>query len=282
MTDTSTVPAADLTTGRGGAAVAASLVPPVTGVVFWTTKILTTGAGEVAADYLGKSAMPVLEVGLAGVLFVIAMVAQFRATRYSPTTYWLAALMVSVFGTAVADVVHVVLGVSYVVSTSVLAVLLAGLLVGWRRSEGTLSIHSVDSTRRQCFYWATVMTTFALGTAAGDMFARNLGLGYLLPGVIFTGLIVLPLVGWRLGVNGVTAFWAAYILTRPLGASFSDWAAVPPVRQGLGLGSGPVALVLFVAIALVLAVTEAVRRRGEEDTRAVSVDTRAVSVGEQD
>ncbi len=278
MTETSTaLPAPGRTRSGSGTAVAAQLVPPVTGVLFWTTKILTTGAGEVASDYLGKSAMPVLEVGLAGVLFVIAMVAQFRATRYSPTTYWLAALMVSVFGTAVADVVHVVLGVSYVVSTLVLAVLLAAVLVVWRRSEGTLSIHSVDSTRRQCFYWATVMTTFALGTAAGDMFARNLGLGYFLPGVIFTGLIVLPLVGWRLGLNGVAAFWTAYIITRPLGASFSDWAAVPPARQGLGLGSGPVALVLFVAIALVLAVTEAVRRREDADTRAVSADTRAVS-----
>ena len=270
MTDTSTaLPATDRPRGGRGTAVAAQLVPPVTGVLFWTTKILTTGAGEVASDYLGRSAMPVLEVGLAGVLFVVAMVAQFRATRYSPTTYWLAALMVSVFGTAVADVVHVVLGVSYVVSTAVLAVLLAAVLVVWRRSEGTLSIHSVDSTRRQLFYWATVMTTFALGTAAGDMFARNLGLGYLLPGLIFTGLIVLPLIGWRLGLNGIAAFWTAYVITRPLGASFSDWAAVPPARQGLGLGSGPVALVLFVAIALVLVVTEAVRRREEAGTEAV-------------
>ena len=247
---------------------ALSLVPPVTGVLFWTTKILTTGAGEVASDYLGKSPMAVLEVGIAGVLFLAAMTAQFRATRYSPTVYWLAALMVSVFGTSVADVVHVVLGVSYVVSTGVLAVMLVGLLAAWRRSEGTLSIHSVNNARRQRFYWATVMCTFALGTAAGDMFARNLHLGYFWPGVIFTGLILLPLAGFRLGLDGVAAFWTAYVITRPLGASFSDWAAVAPDRGGLGLGSGPVALVLLVAIAAVLAVTESVRRREEQQPEA--------------
>lgn len=282
MTDETSVPPAHARTAtlespHPDAAVALSLVPPVTGVLFWTTKILTTGAGEVASDYLAKSAMPILEVGIAGLLFLAAMAAQFRATRYSPTVYWLAALMVSVFGTAVADIVHVVLGVSYVVSTIVLAVALAGLLVTWRRSEGTLSIHSVNNARRQRFYWATVMCTFALGTAAGDMFARNLHLGYFWPGVIFSALIVLPLVGFRLGLNGVAAFWTAYIITRPLGASFSDWAAVPPARGGLDLGSGPVALVLFVAIAVVLAVTEAVRRRedAQQDDRIDEGDLQA-------
>jgi uncharacterized membrane-anchored protein len=240
---------------------ALSLVPPVTGVLFWSTKILTTGAGEVASDYLGRSSLAVVEVGLAGVLFLVALRAQLRATRYSPTVYWLAALMVSVFGTSVADVVHVGLGVSYVASTCVLAVVLAAILAAWRRSEGTLSIHSVTTRRRQHFYWATVMCTFALGTAAGDMFARNLHLGYLLPGLIFAALIVLPLGGWRLGLDGVAMFWTAYILTRPLGASFSDWAAVEPDRRGLGLGAGPVALVLLAAIALVLAGTEILRRR---------------------
>jgi uncharacterized membrane-anchored protein len=265
MTDvTSVPPASDASaeaTPTGRRYDALSLVPPVTGVLFWVTKILTTGAGEVASDYLGRSSWAVVEVGLAGVLFVAAMVAQFRATRYSPTVYWLAALMVSVFGTSVADVVHVGLGVSYVVSTSVLAVMLAALLTAWRRSEGTLSIHSVSTRRRQYFYWATVMCTFALGTAAGDMFARNLHLGYLVPGLIFAALIVLPLAGWRAGLNGVAMFWTAYVLTRPLGASFSDWAAVEPVRGGLGLGAGPVALVLLAAIALVLACTQAVDRR---------------------
>jgi uncharacterized membrane-anchored protein len=241
-------------------AAAPSLVPAFTGGLFWTTKILTTGAGEVASDYLGRSAFAVVEVALAGVLFVWAMVAQFKARTYSPTKYWLAALMVSVFGTSVADIVHVVLGVSYVVSTLVLAVMLAVVLTWWRRSEGTLSIHTVNNVRRQRFYWSTVMITFALGTAAGDMFARNLDLGYFWPGVLFAGLILLPLAGWRAGLNAVGCFWTAYILTRPLGASFSDWVAVEPDRGGLGVGPGTVALALFVAIAVVLAITEAVER----------------------
>jgi len=251
-------------------AAAPSLVPAVTGGLFWTTKILTTGAGEVASDYLGRSALAPLEVGLAGVLFVWAMVAQFKAKAYSPTRYWLAALMVSVFGTSVADIVHVVLGVSYVVSTAVLAVMLAVILTWWRRSEGTLSIHTVNNPRRQRFYWSTVMITFALGTAAGDMFARNLNLGYLWPGLLFTALILLPLAGWRAGLGAVGCFWTAYILTRPLGASYSDWAAVEPSRGGIGLGAGPVALALFVAIAVVLAITEAVERSTRR--RAIECD----------
>jgi uncharacterized membrane-anchored protein len=272
MTDETSVPPAHTSTPD----VPLSLVPPVTGVLFWTTKILTTGAGEVASDYLGRSPMVILEAGLAGVLFVVALVAQFRATRYSPTVYWLAALMVSVFGTSLADIVHVGLGVSYVVSTAVLALTLAVLLNAWRRSEGTLSIHSITNTRRQRFYWATVMCTFALGTAAGDMFASSLHLGYFWPGVLFTVLITLPLAGWRLGLNGIAAFWTAYILTRPLGASFSDWAAVSPARHGLGFGPGPVALVLFAAIAVVLIASERSRLDAGSESPGAAVATRSV------
>jgi uncharacterized membrane-anchored protein len=244
----------------------ASLVPPVTGIAFWTTKILTTGAGEVVSDYLGSTPYAGVLVGLAGVLLIAALVAQFHATTYAATRYWFTALMVSVFGTAIADVIHVVLGVSYLQSSTALLVILVGILRTWRRQEGTLSIHSITTRRRQGFYWATVMCTFALGTAAGDLFASQLHLGYLLPGLVFTGLILAPWAGARLGAEQVAMFWTAYILTRPLGASFSDWAAVGRTHGGLGLGSGPVALVLLALIALALVLGSS--RHGAGDVAA--------------
>ena len=157
--------------------------------------------------------------------------------------------MVAVFGTMAADVLHVGLGIPYAVSTAFYSVVLAVIFVLWYRSEGTLSIHSIYTRRRELFYWATVLATFALGTAAGDLTAKVVGLGYLGSGVMFAVVIAIPYVGYRwFGLNPIVAFWFAYIVTRPLGASFADWLAWPPSAGGLGLGHGMVSLVSAVII----------------------------------
>jgi uncharacterized membrane-anchored protein len=247
-----------------------STVPEVT-VLFWVTKVLTTGMGETASDFLVRRIDPVVAVGLGAVAFVVAMTLQLRARRYVPWTYWLAVSMVSVFGTMAADVVHIALGVPYAVSTVVFAVVLAAVFVVWYRTEGTLSIHSIRTRRRELFYWLTVLTTFALGTAAGDLTASTMHLGYFASGVLFAVVIAVPAVAhWRLGLNAITAFWFAYIVTRPLGASFADWLGVPPSRRGLDLGTGPVTLTL----ALVIAVLVGYLTVTHSDTPAEDVLTR--------
>jgi uncharacterized membrane-anchored protein len=165
-----------------------------------------------------------------------------------PWIYWLAVAMVGVFGTMAADVLHVGFGVPYLASSAFFAATLALVFILWYRTEGTLSIHSIHTTRREGFYWAAVMTTFALGTAAGDMTAVTLHLGYLNSGLMFALVIAIPALAWRLGLNPVLTFWFAYILTRPLGASFADWMGVSHARGGLNLGPGPVSLTLAALI----------------------------------
>jgi uncharacterized membrane-anchored protein len=215
-------------------------VPEVT-VYFWVTKVLTTGMGEATSDYLVRRFNPEIAVVLGFVAFAAAMALQFTVRRYVTWVYWLAVVMVAVFGTMAADVLHVGLGVPYWASTVFYAVVLTFIFVVWYISEGTLSIHSVCTRRRETFYWATVLATFALGTAAGDWTARSVGLGYLGSGVMFGVVIALPALGyWRLGLNSIVAFWFAYIVTRPLGASFADWLAFPHSVGGLSLGHGAV------------------------------------------
>lgn len=231
-------------------------------VVFWAIKILTTGLGETGSDFLVTHFDPVVAVGVSTLVLAVVLLLQVRAPRFVPALYWSAVVMVAVVGTMVADVVHVALGVPYSVSTPVFVVLLAVVFGLWFRTEKTLSIHTVTTRRRELFYWATVMATFALGTAAGDWTAKSLGLGYLLSGVMFTLVIAVPAVlhlRWRL--NPVVAFWFAYIVTRPLGASFADWLAVTPARGGLDLGAGPVTLGLAaIMVGCLVAVT--LLRRG--------------------
>jgi uncharacterized membrane-anchored protein len=227
---------------------AASKVPEVT-VAFWITKALTTGMGESSSDYLVHRLPPILAVALGAIALAISLAIQFAAPRYVPWAYWLAVAMVGVFGTMAADVLHVGLGVPYLVSTAFFAVALVAIFGLWYRSEKTLSIHSIHTRRREVFYWAAVMTTFALGTAAGDMTAVTLHLGYLASGVMFAVVIAVPaLAHWRFGMNPILAFWFAYIATRPLGASFADWMGVSHVRGGLDLGAGPVSLALAALI----------------------------------
>jgi uncharacterized membrane-anchored protein len=224
-------------------------------------KALTTAMGESASDYLVNAISPVPAVLLGFVLFAGAMVLQFSMRRYVAWAYWTAVAMVGVFGTMAADVLHVGFGVPYALSTPFFAAVLAAVFVVWRRVEGTLSIHSIDSTRREVFYWLAVVATFALGTAAGDLAATTLHLGYLLSAVLFAIVILVPAVGWqRFGWNGVFAFWFAYVVTRPLGASVADWLGKPVADGGVGIGSGLVALVFAIAIAAFVVYLSVTRR----------------------
>jgi uncharacterized membrane-anchored protein len=238
-----------------------SKVPEVT-AAFWVAKVLTTGMGEAASDYLTRLMDPVFAVGLGAAGFAVAIALQFAARRYLTWVYWLAVAMVGVFGTMAADVLHVGLGVPYVASTAFYLVALAVIFAVWYATEKTLSIHSIRTRRREVFYWAAVLATFALGTAAGDLTAMTMHLGYLTSGVLFAVIIAVPAVAYRwLDLNPVLAFWSAYIVTRPLGASFADWAAVPHGRGGLNLGYGPVSLAMTVAIVVVVGYLTATVRR---------------------
>jgi uncharacterized membrane-anchored protein len=223
-------------------------VPEIT-AYFWIVKGLSTAVGESTSDYLVRVLGPIPAVGLGFVAFVAALVLQFSMRRYLAWTYWLAVVMVGVFGTMAADVLHVGFGVPYVVSTVLYAALLAAVYVGWQRTERTLSIHSVDTFRREAFYWAAVVATFALGTAAGDMTAVTLHLGYFFSIVLFAVVILIPASGYRwFNWNPIFAFWFAYVVTRPLGASIADWLGKPKDVGGLGDGDGLVSLVLAALI----------------------------------
>ncbi|MHB8572906.1 MAG: COG4705 family protein [Candidatus Dormibacteria bacterium] len=217
------------------------------------TKVLSTGMGEVTSDYLVHRLDPVVAVALGGLGLMLALGVQFWVRRYLAWAYWLAVVMVAVAGTMAADVLHVGLGVPYAVSSTLFSVALAVCFAAWYASERTLSIHSIHSLRREAFYWATVMATFALGTAAGDMAATTFHLGYLLAGVAFAGLIAIPAAAHRfLNANPILTFWVAYVLTRPLGASLADWLGLPPARGGLGLGTGLISVVLTILIVVLV------------------------------
>lgn len=219
---------------------AAVKVPEIT-VLFWITKVLTTAMGETGSDFMFMSLnhAVALVLGVAG--FTIAIRLQLRARRYVPWRYWLAVSMVAVFGTEWADVLHVAAGVPYSITTALFTVVLAVIFTWWYAKERTLSIHSITTRRRERFYWATVLATFALGTATGDWTAMTLHLGYFSSGVMFAVVILVPLLAHRwMRLNAIVAFWFAYIVTRPLGASFADWFAVTPDKGGLHWGAGPV------------------------------------------
>jgi uncharacterized membrane-anchored protein len=234
-------------------------VPEVT-AAFWIAKVLTTGMGEATSDFLVHQLAPIVAVAIGAMGLAVALVLQFAARRYNPWIYWLAVAMVAIFGTMAADFLHVELGIPYVVSTAFFTVVLAAVFIAWYRTEHTLSIHSIDGPRREAFYWLTVMSTFALGTAAGDMTATTLHLGYFVSGVAFTVLIAVPAVAHRwFGLNAIVAFWFAYIVTRPLGASFADWLGVSHARGGLNWGTGAVSIgasILIVGVVAYLAATQ--------------------------
>lgn len=222
-------------------------VPQVT-AYFWIIKLLSTAMGESTSDYLVFQINPYIAVVLGCLGLAVALLLQFRVRRYVAWIYWFAVVMVAVFGTMAADVTHVVMGIPYLVSTVFFASVLAIVFATWYASEKTLSIHSVYAGRRELFYWSTVIAIFALGTAAGDMTASTLGLGYFPSLMLFVVLFALPaLAYWRFGLNEIVAFWFAYVVTRPLGASFADWLG-KPYLGGLGLGDQKVAPVLTLLI----------------------------------
>jgi uncharacterized membrane-anchored protein len=228
-------------------------VPEIT-AYFWILKALSTAMGESTSDYLVHAISPVVAVLLGFAAFLAALALQFSVRRYLAWTYWLAVAMVGVFGTMAADVLHVGFGVPYVASTIFYGVVLAAVFWLWQRTEQTLSIHSVDNARREAFYWAAVVATFALGTAAGDMIAITLNLGYFFAAVLFAAIILVPTIGYfGFGWNPIFAFWFAYVVTRPLGASIADGLGKPTAYGGLGLGSGYVALGLALAIFVLVA-----------------------------
>ena len=224
-------------------------VPEVT-ALFWVTKLLTTAMGEATSDFFANAYNPYIVVSVSALVLAVVLLVQFRAKKYVPWIYWSAVAMVAVFGTMAADVLHKQFGVAYSVSTAFFTVVLAAVFSLWYKVEGTLSIHTVTTSRRELFYWMTVMATFALGTAAGDWTAYTLGLGYLVSGLIFLGLLAIPAIGYKVGLNEVLAFWFAYIVTRPVGASFADWFGKPSAVTGLGYGDGRVSIILAVLIVI--------------------------------
>ena len=233
---------------RTGFGPVARKVPEVT-VSFWIIKLLTTAMGESISDYAVTHVNPYLAVGLGGFGLAAALALQFSVRRYVPWVYWLTVVMVAIFGTMAADATHVELGIPYLVSTVFLAIALAVVFWAWHATEGTLSFHSITTVRREFFYWATVVVTFALGTATGDLTAGTMGLGYLASGLLFGILIALPLLAYRRAVLApIAAFWIAYVLTRPLGASFADLFGKSRSFGALGVGDGPVSLVLAILI----------------------------------
>jgi uncharacterized membrane-anchored protein len=223
-------------------------VPEIT-AFFWIIKALSTAVGESTSDYLVNALNPIVAVGLGFIGFVVSLIVQFSMKRYRAWSYWFAVVMVGVFGTMAADVLHVGFGVPYFASAAFYGAVLAAVYIVWQRTEHTLSIHSIDTARREVFYWLAVVATFALGTAAGDLTATTLHLGYGFSIVLFAVIILIPIAGYRfLGWNSIFSFWFAYVITRPLGASVADWVGKSKTVGGLGVGDGPVSLVLVALI----------------------------------
>ena len=237
-------------------------VPLVT-LYFWLIKIMATTVGETAADFLNTH----LKLGLSntsllmGALLIAALVLQFRKDRYVPWIYWVAVVLISVVGTLITDNLSDHFGIPLHTTTTAFAALLAATFAVWYAVERTLAIHTIFTARREWFYWATILFTFALGTAAGDLLAEQLKLGYLHSAMVFGAGIVITYAAYRLlNLNAVAAFWVAYILTRPFGASFGDLLSQPHSNGGLALGTvGTSAIFLSVILLLIVVMTKAQR-----------------------
>jgi uncharacterized membrane-anchored protein len=250
----------------------ASKVPQVT-AIFWIIKVLSTTVGETAADYLNNG----LGLGLhktsliAVVVLAIALVVQFLLPRYNPVAYWFTVVLVSVVGTLVTDNLTDGFGFPLALSSVIFAVVLAAVFLVWFRVEGTLSIHSITTKRREAFYWAAILTAFALGTAFGDYLSEALALGYVVAAVMFAAVIALVAVLFGVfKLNAVVAFWIAYVLTRPLGASIGDLLTQPTDAGGLGIDPNLVNGVFFVAI--IVLVTVLCVRIGRDRARLRAAD----------
>lgn len=249
-------------------------VPELT-LIFWIAKLATTCFGEAFSDYvffndyIGRGRAILMGLGLLIVCYAI----QMSTRRYIPWVYWLAVTAVAIFGTMSADFLNKDLGMPLWASTLMLLVLQSAVFIAWYVTEKTLNVHSITTHRRELFYWLTVLLTFALGTAAGDFAAGPLGLGTLASTFVFLGVILVPLVGWKfLKLNAVLAFWFAYTITRPLGASFGDFLAVPaPYGDGLQIGTGPISLVAGLVLLGIVTVIDLMYRRTKRVQRPEEV-----------
>lgn len=245
-------------------------VPEVT-LYFWIIKILCTTVGETAADYLNVN----LGFGLTNTTYAVSaflaivLVFQFRLKLYVPTVYWLAVVLISVVGTLITDNLVDNLGVALTTSTIAFAIALAATFAAWYASERTLSIHTVVTAKREAFYWLTVLFTFALGTAAGDLLAETVNLGYWKSAVVFAAAIGLVFFAHRvLKLNAILAFWLAYILTRPFGASLGDYLSQPHDAGGLALGTTGTSVIFLTAISAVVAFLTITRKDRTEGAGA--------------
>lgn len=232
-------------------------VPEVT-LSFWVIKIMSTTVGETGADFLAVDAgfgAGWTSIGMAALL-AIALFCQMRTKAYTPWIYWLTVVLVSIVGTQITDILTDMLDVSLYTSTAVFSVLLVINFLVWYRTERSLSIREIVTPRRELFYWATVLCTFALGTAAGDLATEALGLGFTVGAVIFAALIAATLVAWRLGGNVVLTFWSAYILTRPFGASLGDLLTQAKTYGGLGMGATWTSALFLTVIVILVGVAQ--------------------------
>ncbi len=233
-------------------------VPEIT-ALFWVLKLLTTGMGEAMSDFLGDHSVPIAAViGVAGMGLALRL--QFRRQEFKAPYYWFVVMMIAIFGTMVADAIHDGAGIGYDLTTPLFAACGAAVFYRWYRNEGTLSIHTIITPRRERYYWLAVFFTFALGTAAGDLTATFFNLGFFPSAMLFIGIILIPAIGWwRFNMNPVFAFWFAYIDTRPIGASFADWISKPHNITGLNYGDGRLsgtALIVFLGLVAYAAMTE--------------------------
>jgi uncharacterized membrane-anchored protein len=249
-------------------------VPEVT-IFFWVIKIMCTTVGETAADYLNEN----LGFGLTkttyvtGALLIVLLAVQFRLRRYVPGVYWSVVVVISVFGTLITDNMTDHYNISLTTSTIVFAIVLAAVFASWYAVERTLSIHTIFTTRREAFYWLAILFTFALGTAAGDLSAEKLDLGYAVSIAIFGGLIAAVTIGhYAFGMNAVLSFWLAYILTRPLGASIGDEMSQNSHKYGgLGLGTTGTSYIFLGCILALVAYLTITRKDATETQRPMPV-----------
>lgn len=250
-------------------------VPLVT-LYFWIIKVLATTVGETGADFLNFNlGFGLTKTSLLAAVVLIGFLAlQMRQDRYVPWIYWVTVVFLSIVGTLLTDSLSDTFGVSLYVSSAIFAVCLAITFIAWYRSEHTLSIHDITTSRREAYYWAAILFTFALGTAVGDLLSEQLGLGYTVAGLIFGGLIALITLGYYAKIiNPVLAFWAAYILTRPLGASMGDYLTQAHKDGGLGFSTMPVSavfLVIIVGLVAYLTISGADREEADEPIGVVA------------
>jgi uncharacterized membrane-anchored protein len=260
--------------GRLFPAPLAAKVPEVI-LLFWVVKILTTAGGEATSDYL-KTYGNFVGGGIEVAVIVVGLLLQFTTRRYRAFAYWSLAFAIAITGTGVSDFLHLDVHIPYAGTTLLWAVVLAAIFWLWQRSEGTLSIHSITTQRREAFYWTTVFATFALGTALGDFTATSLNLGYLASGILFTVIILIPAVArWQFGLNGIAAFWMSYVVTRPLGASFADYISKPHNLSGLNFGDGPTAVVFAIAVFVLVSYLAIAKPDIQDPLRAPAPRTRS-------